>query len=378
MKRLVLIGGGHSHVEVLRSFGKAPAPGVELVLVSPHPDAPYSGMLPGWIAGHYSREDCHIDLAALARFANCRFVRAACNGLNHEAGLVFCENGEHLGFDAVSIDIGSRSPALETAGALEHAVAVRPVEQFVRKWEEACHALASGQGPDRIAVVGAGAAGTEVLLAMQHRLGSVAPSASVKFILVGDQADILPTHNERVRRIFRRVLDEREVSLHVGVPVRSVEPGTIRLRDGNAIEAAMIAWATGASAPLWPRSAGLATDDRGFVLVNDCLQSVSHPRIFAGGDIATLRDHPRPKSGVYAVRAGPPLAQNLRNALLGQPLHPWKPQPHALALISTGDRHAIASRDRLAFEGDWVWQWKDWIDRRFMARYRVMKRDYRD
>ena len=371
MKRLVLIGGGHSHVEVLRRFGKAPAAGIELVLVSPNPDAPYSGMLPGWIAGHYSREDCHIDLAALTGFANCRLVRSACNGINPEARLVFCENGEHLGFDAVSIDIGSRSPAFETAGALEHAVAVRPVEQFVHKWDLVCRALASGLGPDRIAVVGAGAAGTEVLLAMQHRLKRVAPAASVKLLLVGDQVGLLPTHNERVREIFRRVLVERGVSLHLGVPVQRVEPGAIRLRDGSAIEAGLIVWATGASAPLWPRSAGLATDDRGFVLVNECLQSISHPQIFAGGDIATLRDHPRPKSGVYAVRAGPPLAENLRNALLGQPLRPWKPQPHALALISTGDRHAIASRDRLAFEGEWVWKWKDWIDRKFMARYRI-------
>lgn len=371
MKRLVLVGGGHSHVEVLRRFGMAPVKETELVLVSPDPDTPYSGMLPGWIAGHYSREDCHIDLAALARYANCRFLRSACNGINPEAGLVFCENGEILDFDLASVDIGSRSPAFGTEGALEHAIAVRPVGQFVRQWEAACHALAAGGEPDRIAVVGAGAAGTEVLLSMQHRLRTIAPSAAVKFSLVGDQPNLLPTHNERVQSIFRRVLDEREVSLHLGVPVQRVEAGAIRLRDGSAIEAGLIAWATGASAPLWPRSAGLATDDRGFILVNDCLQSISHPGIFAGGDIATLRDHPRPKSGVYAVRAGPPLAENLRRALLGQALREWKPQPHALALISTGDRHAVASRDTLAFEGDWVWKWKDWIDRRFMTRYEL-------
>jgi selenide,water dikinase len=328
-------------------------------------------MLPGWIAGHYTRAECHIDLAALARFANCRFLRSACNGINAEAGLVFCENGKHLEFDLVSVDIGSRSPAFETDGALEHAIAVRPVEQFVLKWEKACRALASGKGPESVAVVGAGAAGTEVLLAMQHRLQGIAPSAAVKFLLVGDQPDILTTHGARVQEIFKRVLAERAVSLHLGVPVQRVDAGAIRLRDGRTIESDLIAWATGASAPLWPHSAGLATDSRGFILVNDCLQSVSHPGVFACGDIATLRDHPRPKSGVYAVRAGPPLAENLRRALLGQALRGWDPQPHALALISTGDRYAVGSRDKLAFEGGWVWKWKDWIDRRFMERYRV-------
>lgn len=371
MKRLVLLGGGHSHVEVLRRFGTAPIPGAELVLVSPYPDAPYSGMLPGWIAGHYTRDECHIDLARLTRFAKCRFVRSACNGINPEARLVFCENGTTLPYDVVSVDTGARSPAFDVHGAHAHALPVKPVEQFMLAWEEICKRTVGGQAPRRIAVAGGGAAGVEVLLAMQYHLRSLAPSAEIGYELVSDTAGILVAHTRKVRNIFMRVLEQRGVALRLGRAVERVDRGSLQLRDGGSVKADAIVWATGVSAPLWPRSVGLATDERGFILVNQRLQSVSHPQVFASGDMASVTHHPRPKSGVYAVRAGPPLAENLRRSLNGEELVDWRPQREALALISTGDRYAVASRGDLALEGQWVWRWKDWIDRRFVGRYRV-------
>lgn len=371
MVRVVLIGGGHAHVEVLRRFGLEPLPEVELTLVSPHPDTPYSGMLPGWIAGHYSREQCHIDLDRLARFARCRLVRATCNGINTGARLAFCDNGESLPFDLLSIDTGGRSPAFDTPGALEHALAVKPVARFVTAWDALCRDAADGAGPARIAVVGAGAAGTEVLLSMQYRLRQIAPAASAEFLLLGDAGTILPGHGPQVQAHFSRVLEQRGIGLRLGRAVERVDRGRLRLADGAIVDADVIVWATGASAPLWPGASGLATDARGFIVVDDGLQSVSHPGIFAVGDVADVHNHPRPKSGVYAVRAGPMLYGNLRNALLGQPLRPWQPQPRALALISTGDRYAVASYGRLAFGGAWVWAWKDGIDRRFMRRYAI-------
>jgi len=371
MKRLVLIGGGHAHVEVLRRFGMNPPAQTELVLVSPHPDTPYSGMLPGWIAGHYTRNDCHVDLARLARFSRCRFLQTSCNGINPDARLVFCENGQTLPFDLVSVDVGSRSPALETPGAVEHALAVKPIDQFMAAWEAICRRAAAGHAPRHIAMVAAGAAGTEVLLSMQHRLRRMAPALHTEFELIGDGPDLLPGHNAAVRAMFRRVLEARGVKLRPNSRVDRVDPGQLQLHDGPKIATELIAWATGASPSLWPACVGLATDERGFLLVNDALQSVSHPLVFAAGDIATVKNHPRPKSGVFAVRAGPPLEHNLRRALEDLPPVAWQPQHHALALITTGDRHAIASRGDLALQGDWVWQWKNWIDRRFMRRYKI-------
>ena len=371
MKRLVLIGGGHSHVEVLRRFGMQPPACAELVLVSPHTDTPYSGMLPGWIAGHYTRGDCHIDLAPLAAFARCRFLQTSCNGINTDARLVFCENGQALPFDVVSVDIGSRSPAVETPGAFEHALAVRPIDRFMAAWEEICRMAAAGHAPRHIAMVGAGAAGAEVLLSMQHRLREIVPSLQTEFELIDDGPELLPGHNASARAILKRMLEARGVRLRPDSRVERVDRGQLHLHNGETIATELIAWATGASPSLWPRSVGLATDNRGFILVNDALQSVSHPDVFAAGDIATVRNHPRPKSGVFAVRAGPPLEHNLRRALQGLPPVAWQPQRHALALITTGDRHAIASRGDLAVHGNWVWRWKNRIDRRFMRRYEI-------
>ncbi len=370
MKRLVLLGGGHSHVEVLRRFGADPNPDTELMLVSPYPDSPYSGMLPGWIAGHYSRDECHIDLIALTRFANCRFVQSACTGIDPDARLVFCENGTTLSYDVLSVDTGGGSPASDTPGAVAYALPVKPVEQFVSRWDEICNRTVRGQAPRRVAVVGGGAGGVEMLLATQYRLHRLAPTSNIIFELVSDAGSILLSHNRSVRATFMRVLEQRAVTLHLGRAVERVERGILRLCGGGSVEADAFIWATGASAPLWAKACGLATDEHGFVRVNRRLQSVSHPHVFAAGDIAGVAGNPRPKSGVYAVRAGPPLAKNLRRMLRGEPLVEWTPQKDALALITTGDRYAVASRGSLALEGKWVWHWKNWIDRRFMKRYR--------
>lgn len=366
MKRLLLIGGGHSHVEVLLRFALSPEPGVELTLVNPHPLAGYSGMLPGLVAGHYRREDCYIDLVGLARRAACRFVRSAVNGLHVDAKLAFCIDGRTFPWDIASIDIGSRPATLEVPGAAEYALAVKPIERFLRNWDALVEQQRNSPSALRVAVVGGGAAGVETALAMQHRLRG---TGEARFCLITDMQDVLPTHAPAVRRIFRRVLSARGIEVYSGRKVVAVRSDAVVLAGGAAVASDVTVWATGASAPFWPRACGLATDAAGFIRVGPTLQSVTRPDIFASGDIASMDAMPRPKSGVYAVRQGPPLAENLRLLLRGRPLVPYSAQRQALALIGTGDRHAVASRGRLALEGAWVWKWKDWIDRRFMRRY---------
>ncbi len=371
-RRIVLLGGGHSHVEVLRRFGLAPAADVELVLVSPNRRTPYSGMLPGLVAGHYTFEAAHIDLERVARFAGARFLPTIATGLDPAGRTVTLAEGATLEFDFVSLDVGSTPATAGIPGASAHALGVKPVDAFLRAWNALIERARAG-AVKRAVVVGGGAAGIELTLGMQHRIAAATGRRdAVEWQLVTDVDVLLPAHNAKVRRIFRRILAEREVEVHLSSRVARVEPGTVFAANGFRVAGDVIFWATGAAASPRFAASGFAVDDRGFVAVDETLRSISHPNVFAAGDCATIVGHPRPKSGVYAVRQGPPLAQNLRAAMAGRPLERYVPQARSLALISTGDRYAVASRDGWALEGGWVWRWKDWIDRRFMRRYATL------
>lgn len=364
MKRLVLLGGGHAHVHVLKSFADAPPAGVELTLISPFARQVYSGMLPGWIAGHYTIEQCVIPLPPLARAAGAAFAETAGNRIDFERRVVHCVNGSEIAFDVLSIDTGPMPSTAVIPGASGHAVAVRPIESFIQAFAMMRRDVAAARTAGRavsIVFIGAGAAGIELALAMQHAFND----GGVKFALVS-AANTLPG---RVGTRLARILAERGIRLIAGTAADRIEGQRVHLHSGERLDADHILIATGASAAEWPRASGLATDDRGFILVNEHLQSLSHPGVFAAGDCASVQHHPRPKSGVYAVRAGPPLAENLRRCLRGERLIDYVPQARSLYLISAGNRYAIGSWGNFAWEGAWVWRWKDRIDRRFMEKY---------
>jgi selenide,water dikinase len=367
VKRLLLVGGGHSHVEVVRRFGAAPPAGAETMLVSPWRHAPYSGMLPGLIAGHYDFHECHIDLEQLCRAARLTFRRAEVAALDPARGIARFADGGECAFDLLSLDVGSLPDALAVPGASRHAVAVKPVAGLLAAWDGIL--AAARAAPQRIAVVGGGAGGVELAAAMHHRLRAEGLADS-RLAVVTDTPGILPGHPAAARRIFERLFAERGVRLHCGSPVVEVSAGALRLMSGARVGADRIIWATSATAPRWLAESGLEVDSHGFVRVGPTLRSTSHKGVFAAGDCASLLDRPLPKAGVYAVRQGPPLAENLRRALAGQPLVRYAPQRRALALIGTGDRRAVATWGPFALGGAWLWRWKDRIDRRFMARYR--------
>jgi selenide,water dikinase len=366
--RLLLVGGGHSHVEVLRRFAEEPEPGVDLTLVSPDALTPYSGMLPGLVAGHYAHAEAHIDLPPLAQRAGARWLRDTVVGVDLGDRRAQLARHPPETFDLLSLDIGS-TPDMSIAGAQANAIGVKPVAGFLDAWA-AIQDDAAHERINTIAVVGGGAGGIEILLAMHHRLAVLLGAGAPRFAIVTDTPHLLPQHAPSVRRRIGRTLVARDVVVHLDARAVAVEPGNVVAADGRRIAAERIVWATAAAAQPWVGTAGLACDPRGFMRMDEYLRSVSHPFVFGAGDCAVQDAHPRPKSGVYAVRQGPPLATNLRRAARGEALAAFVPQRSALALISTGNRHAIASRGAFAVEGDWVWRWKDRIDRGFMAKYR--------
>ncbi len=367
-RRLLLAGGGHSHVEVIRRWGLAPLPGVAVMLVSPDRHTPYSGMLPGHVAGHYSHAECHIDLEALCNSAGVTRIAASIDGLDLANRIAHCDRAADQPFDVLSIDTGS-TPVLEhIPGAGRIGLPVKPVAPFLEQWPTLLEAARHAPEALHIVVVGAGAAGVEMVLAMQHRM--TMDGGRARFTLLGNTPSILGTHPPRVQRRFMQMLADRGISMRLGAAVERVMPGVLLLPDNQRLAFDEVIWITGAAAPDWPRDSGLQTDESGFIAVDAHLQSLSHPGVFATGDVASMRHAPRPKSGVYAVRQGPPLAENLRRALRGEPLLEYRPQSRALALISAGSRYAVASYGPFSWGGAWVWRWKHRIDSAFMARYR--------
>ena len=373
-RRIVLVGGGHAHVHVMRALaGKLP-PGWRVTLVSPGRLTPYSGMLPGHIAGIYSLEEAHIDLEWLAAETGTEFRRTSAVGIDRDRRLVLTADGEPVPYDLLSLDVGI-TPALDAiAGAAEHGIAVKPIADFVRKFDALLAAARSRDGPRRIAVVGGGAGGVELLLSLHGRLAGMGEEAGFApdcftFVLV-TSGRLLATHNGRVQAAFRRELAGKGIALHEETRVTAIEAGGLRLGEGGFVAADAVLVTTHAAAPGWFAGTGLALDQDGFIAVGPTLQSLGDPNIFAAGDCTALVETPREKAGVYAVRAGPPLARNLIAMANGRQPTPWHPQKRHLALISTGERHAVASYGPLKAEGAWLWRLKDWIDRRWMDRYR--------
>lgn len=367
MKRLVLLGGGHAHVYVLDALRRQRPADVEVTLVSPHSRQVYSGMLPGWIAGHYPLEACVLPLDRLAADASVRFIQQSANGVDLAEHRVHCGNGEQIDFDILSIDTGPVTDSRIIPGAAEHALPIRPIERFIRGWEAWLTDIAECTEKS-IAIVGGGAAGVELALAMRCGLESDTAARRVQIHLVSSKAEPLDGMPLIMRRRIARLLAERHIDWHGDRRALHYDGRTLCLSGDSRLSATHCLLVPGAAAPVWPKASGLETDPSGFIRVSPTLQSTSHPFVFAAGDIAAYAD-PRPKSGVFAVRAGPPLANNLLRMLAGEALQPWKAQRRALYLISTGNRHALAAWGPLAWWGDWVWRWKDRIDRDFIKRF---------
>jgi len=418
-QRLLIVGAGHAHLGVLAALARRPLPDTSVTVVTPYPRQIYSGMLPGWLAGRYTIDELSIPVEPVVRRAGAELLQARVTGLNLERRLAYTDAGYSIDFDFVSLDIGASQELGGIRGAAAGALAIRPLEDFLLRWRDLRDWLAQATQPVTLTIVGGGAAGVEIALAVAAGAAGAArpggwaggagdgaaaagvaagvagvarvagPAAASGPAAVTDEANafgtsegagwqpllrvqlvagrdgVAPTLPASARDRLLRALARGGIRV-IEDQAEEIGEGTMLLADGGELTTDAVVIAIGAGAPAWPAKAGLAVDRRGFVVVNRHLQSTSHPFVFAAGDCATLIEHPRPKSGVYAVRAGLPLAENLRRHAQQRPLRSFVPQARALSLMATGRPYAIGCWGGFSFEGRWAWRWKEWLDLRFV------------
>jgi pyridine nucleotide-disulfide oxidoreductase family protein len=373
-RHLLLLGGGHAHLHVLRDLATARPPGIRITLVSPSAALTYSGMVPGIVAGGYRADEARIALEPLARRAGIDCVSGAAIAIDaaRRRVTVAHDDGpdEVVDYDLLSVDVGGAMRRDTIPGAAEHALWVRPIERFLDALESRLGAAASGvvayrrssasAGLTAAVVIGGGAGGFELALALRARL----PVAAAVALVSG--GPLLASHSAALRGRARRALERRDVALHEDT-CTGIAPDRVVLADGASIACDLAVVATGSEAPAWLRTSGLALDRAGFIATGPTLQSLSHGEVFAAGDVATRADARRPRNGVHAVRAGPPLARNLRLAIDGRPCRPYRQQRRSLSLLACGDGVAIAEWGRWAIAGRAIGRLKDRIDRDFVA-----------
>lgn len=364
MKHLVMLGAGHAHVHMLSTLAAQPLSGVQITLVAPYPRQLYSGMVPGFVAGHYALEDCVINLAPLLANSKVQWLQCSAVGLDADTRSLTLDDGSLLAFDLLSVNTGAVQDRQKIEqmmpGAREQALFVRPIEAFGALWPQVVE-LARNKAM-RVAVIGGGAAGIELACAVAHRLHG----ASVT-LLAGD-APVGANYSDKVQARIVRALKERRISV---IQERAIGISATEVTLGNSDQLAcdVPIMAIGAHAPAWLQGSALALDEDGFIAVDAFQRSTSHPEVFAAGDVSSRVDRPVARSGVYAVRAGVPLAANLRAVLAGEAPKPYIPQAKTLNLLACGEKYAIASWGGWSAEGKWVWWLKDRIDRGFIQKY---------
>ncbi|MBM9595666.1 selenide, water dikinase SelD [Roseitranquillus sediminis] len=355
-REVVLIGGGHTHALLLKQWGMRPLPGARLTLINPESTAPYTGMLPGFVAGHYRREELEIDLVRLARHAGARLILGRVDGIDRSAGRVHVAGRGWISHDIASLDIGVTSDLPQLEGFAEHGVSAKPLDRLARRWGRL---VANPPEQPRIAIIGGGVAGCELAMAMIWRLRDRRPSVTV--VEAGEgPTGISPAAARRLAAQMAAL----GVELVNHAKVKAVSADALHLSD-REIPADLVVSAAGARPYGWLAETGLDLTD-GYVTVDETLRSVSDPALYAVGDCAHLRHAPRPKAGVYAVREAPILTANLRAELTGRTRRRYRPQRDYLRLISLGRQAALAEKWKMSAAAPALWRWKDRIDRRFM------------
>ncbi|MEO6975358.1 MAG: FAD-dependent oxidoreductase [Gallionella sp.] len=365
MHRLILAGGGHAHLSVLHALA-AHRSITDVVMITPTVKQTYSGMLPGWMAGHYSLPDCQIDLRPLAEAAGVELIIDHVAGMDANRRCVALSDGTPLDYGLLSLDVGGEADLswLEALG--DRLLPIKPLDQFVQRWPKIV-TEATKTSNYHLIVVGGGAAGVEIVLAAQYAFSKSAPGSAVT--LVASENGILSGHASAVIRRVRKLLEQRGITLHESLAV-GVEDGVL-LGNGQHLKADTVIAATGSTPPYWLKTSKLGLDEHGYISVDATHRSLTHPKVFSAGDVCARAETIMTRSGVHAVLAGPVLAHNLIASMNNGAFIRYRPRKRSLYLLATGPKHAVASWGPLSAAGHWVWHWKNRIDCGFMNKHKA-------
>jgi len=360
---IVLVGGGHAHALLLSSWKPKLVKETQLTVISPSPTAPYTGMLPGFVAGHYTRTQLNYDLVKLVRAANGRLVQGFVTHIDRDAKQVVIDHNRSIPYDVCSVNVGATTDLPSLPGFDEHAIGAKPLGVFANRWTDFLqHVRASTEQQVFVAVLGGGVAGSELAMAINYRLRELGKHPTVTII---DHSDVLREVGQKARSEILKKLDEHGVVIRNKTVVRKLSHGLVELGNGEQLQAGLIVGATGVRALPWLARLGLSVTD-GFLNVGPTLQTVNDPHIFAVGDCAHMVYAPRPKAGVFAVRQAPVLTHNIEALLNGEQLKAFEPQRDYLKLVSLGKKSAGADKFGQFAASPILWRLKDRIDQKFM------------
>ena len=371
--RLLLVGIGHANLQVLERMFADPQPDIELIAVSMSDKHHYSGMVPGYLRGGYREDQIAFELPKAVAAAGGNLIQSPAVSIDPKEQIVVLQDGQEIRYDFAAFNIGSQAAGQDSPGIGENAVRVKPMSQAV-SLKRALVRLRDTKSREehRVVVVGAGAAGFEVACGIAEFLDVAGRARKVSLVEASDQ--ILSGYTGRFRRKAEKILARKGIDLHLGSRVATVHPDEVVLEDGSCISSHLTVWLTGATADPMFQGSGLDLDERGFILVDDSLRSVSDARVFAVGDCATLANYPdTPKAGVYSVRQGAVLWRSLLAAIRGTAPPSYKPQNGFLSILNTCDGRALLWYKGLISHGRWAWWLKDRIDRGFMAKYQRLE-----
>lgn len=385
-KRVVLLGVGHTNAHVLRKWIMKPILDASLVCVSNFMTASYSGMLPAVLAGQVPPEDMEIDLVKLCSAAGAQLVSEPVVGLDAAGRQLEFEGRPPMQYDVLSVGIGSRPvlpPIDVSAAAQPRCLTIKPMQTFLERLSKAV-GQACEQATERaaieISVVGSGAAGVEIASCLLEFLKKY-PQQKFKVRLLSRSSEVLEDAREGFRKKVSKALCEKGVEVVTGVAIEgcseesvpdSQQSGRLLLRGQGMASAFMsdiVIWATGATAPPLLEHLGLPVDNRGFLKTDASLRCMPNRNVFAVGDSGSFDDQ-TPKAGVYAVRQGPILWQNIQHFFSERPLAKFQPQRDFLKLINLGDGSGVLGWRGLSMGGRLPWKLKDRIDAAFLDKHR--------